>query len=477
MKQLIKLGILLILLVVGTPAALAQYGFGTNSPKASAAFDVSSNIMGFLPPRMNATQMKAIKDPKEGLIVYNTTERCLAYYSKNMFSCFSNPPVGLPVASNVSLSVSVNNDLIASYTYSQPDNLAQDNTKTTYKWYIASDASGTGATVTETTDRYYKGNALYYGQYVAVGVTPVTSYGQIKGAEVQSTYVPVFHNTPPSATLSITSADDKLTAVSNNYVQEDQFSENWNTRDIYNWYYSDDPAGTINVVTLDNTTNECVYIPPSAIGKYITVSHTPVTVYGVAGNKQSATIPVPFITGTHKIVDKAPVDCNINYKFVSIAGKWWITKNLGASQYVANNGDQSDLARGWYYRFNNQTGMAAPSVGIAPSNWVSSSISVDNNGWSYYYDPCYLSFGVGWSVPAYTSWSSLGADANKLQLPAAGYLKQNGGTLVLDNSGYYWTTKIVQDGVYTQGWSVYVTPSLTYHKDNKNNQYSIRCIK
>lgn len=50
--------------------AFTQIAIGTNAPETSAALEVSSTTQGFLPPRMEKAQIKAIKNPEEGLMVY-----------------------------------------------------------------------------------------------------------------------------------------------------------------------------------------------------------------------------------------------------------------------------------------------------------------------------------------------------------------------------------------------------------------------
>lgn len=50
-------------------------GIGTTEADASALLHVNSTTKGFLPPRMNATQIAAIQSPANGLMVYNTSDR------------------------------------------------------------------------------------------------------------------------------------------------------------------------------------------------------------------------------------------------------------------------------------------------------------------------------------------------------------------------------------------------------------------
>jgi hypothetical protein len=48
-------------------------GFGTATPNAVAALDVTSTTKGLLPPRMTGTQRDAITAPPAGLMLYNST--------------------------------------------------------------------------------------------------------------------------------------------------------------------------------------------------------------------------------------------------------------------------------------------------------------------------------------------------------------------------------------------------------------------
>ena len=57
-----------------------KVGVGTSAPAASAAVDITSTSQGFLPPRMTTAQRDAIASPAEGLIIFNTTTKCLNFY-------------------------------------------------------------------------------------------------------------------------------------------------------------------------------------------------------------------------------------------------------------------------------------------------------------------------------------------------------------------------------------------------------------
>ncbi len=60
-------------------------GIGTSSPDPSAALDVESTTKGLLPPRMTRSERNAIKDPTEGLTLFNITTHCLDYYFNGLW--------------------------------------------------------------------------------------------------------------------------------------------------------------------------------------------------------------------------------------------------------------------------------------------------------------------------------------------------------------------------------------------------------
>jgi uncharacterized protein (TIGR02145 family) len=76
----------LILLISGLTKLSAQIGIGTKSPHSSSVLEVKSTTKGFLLPRMTTTQREAIMNPEDGLIIYNTTERCIEQFMGNTFS-------------------------------------------------------------------------------------------------------------------------------------------------------------------------------------------------------------------------------------------------------------------------------------------------------------------------------------------------------------------------------------------------------
>ncbi|MCT4663739.1 MAG: hypothetical protein N4A45_00730 [Flavobacteriales bacterium] len=59
----------------------AQVGMGTISPHVSAILDIESTNKGFLPPRLTEAERNAIVNPAQGLLIYNSTKKCLEVYT------------------------------------------------------------------------------------------------------------------------------------------------------------------------------------------------------------------------------------------------------------------------------------------------------------------------------------------------------------------------------------------------------------
>ena len=87
MKKIIKQ--LLSLILLATASANAQVNIGATAPAhASSQLEVTSTQKGLLPPRMTQAQRNAIVAPVAGLVVYNTTEKCLNFYNGNGWASF-----------------------------------------------------------------------------------------------------------------------------------------------------------------------------------------------------------------------------------------------------------------------------------------------------------------------------------------------------------------------------------------------------
>ena len=67
-----------LLFLVNASLAISQVGIGTSNPDQTSALDVESTSGGVLVPRMTASQKDNISNPATGLLVYDTTRKCLS---------------------------------------------------------------------------------------------------------------------------------------------------------------------------------------------------------------------------------------------------------------------------------------------------------------------------------------------------------------------------------------------------------------
>ena len=165
MKNRLKLLVVLIL-VAGAPAAMAQYGFGTNKADASAVVDITSTTLGFLPPRMTADQLAAIPNPADGLVVFNTTKNCLSFCVRGQFRCVAPLTDASITASVPTITTSGSLGSTVSTTVSAGASAA-------YQWYVADDASGTNARPIAGAILATLPNYASCGRWIKVSVTPV----------------------------------------------------------------------------------------------------------------------------------------------------------------------------------------------------------------------------------------------------------------------------------------------------------------
>jgi len=105
MKTITNIKTLLILTLVvllSSNKNIAQnVGIGAESftPDPSAVLELKSTNQGLLPPRMTTEQRDLIIEPAEGLMIYNTTTKCIEYFAYDIWQSFNcavcptpNPP-------------------------------------------------------------------------------------------------------------------------------------------------------------------------------------------------------------------------------------------------------------------------------------------------------------------------------------------------------------------------------------------------
>jgi len=119
-------------------------------------------------------------------------------YRANGFSvrCIKNSEVPQVLSVSISGSVAIGNTVTGIYVYVPTQTTATAEGTSVYRWYVATDATGTGkTTVTGATAKTYTiASPVGAGKYIAFGVTPVSADGKI-GAEALSSWVLVASQT------------------------------------------------------------------------------------------------------------------------------------------------------------------------------------------------------------------------------------------------------------------------------------------
>lgn len=85
-----KILLLLFIVTQNSIAYTQNVGIGTSTPNTKAALDIQSTDKGVLFPRLTNVQRNAIMNPPNGLMIFNTDERCLNYYDSvnHFWNCY-----------------------------------------------------------------------------------------------------------------------------------------------------------------------------------------------------------------------------------------------------------------------------------------------------------------------------------------------------------------------------------------------------
>lgn len=85
MKKIIKITALIVFLLPGLMVSGQNNGVSISAdnsqPDASAILDVKSATQGVLFPRISSAQRDEIETPAAGLIIYNTSRKCIEYFT------------------------------------------------------------------------------------------------------------------------------------------------------------------------------------------------------------------------------------------------------------------------------------------------------------------------------------------------------------------------------------------------------------
>jgi hypothetical protein len=471
MKNLCLLSLLILILSV---ASVAQVSVNTDgsAPDNSAILDVKSSNRGLLPPRMTLTEINAIINPANGLIVFCMdcgTDGNGAFYGfingvwNRLFSCI--PPTSPSSGVHVPL---VN--------------------QVTWNWNVVSEATG------------YKWNTTNnYGTATEMGTTTNKTETGLNCNNPYTRYVWSYNTCSISAATMLsqtTLTDPPASPTAGTHVpSQTQIVWNWSTvsgATGYKWNTTDNYSSAIDMGTAITKTETGLTCNTSYI-RYVWA-------YSLCGNSSSlvlnqATSACSSACGTSIQITHstaggvAPVNKTVTYGIVTnIPGeplKCWISSNLGADHQATAVNDNTEPSAGWYWQFNHKQGYKHTGTARTPnSSWITS-IS-ENLDWEATKDPCTLELGIDWRIPTATEWTNVDASGNwtemngpwnsDLKLHAGGYLNWNSGSLTNRGSnGNYWASK---QNSTTSGWNLSFYSTVSYVIDgNKSYGINVRCIR
>jgi len=488
---------------IGTGKAVITSGTGTPAPYTVASGDVGKYLgLGVTPATTcNAPAFESV--------------------SWKLVSVLT-PVISSVTVSGISGSYAIKGNILTAsfsgYTCSPVLIPGDSGASSTYQWYYANDAAGSGRTPIsgKTTATYTVSFSDGYtaGKYIAVGVTPVAANGDV-GSETISTWYPTTALVPAYNIANITGLTEgkaqnnaTLAALNGTYSVTPAVNGTEGAP-TYKWYYATSATGTGKTAITGQTARTHTVNIGSGYGYtsdayYLAVGVTPVTTTGETGTE--------VLSGWVKIQVARAVDGTQVNTLLSSTGRIWMDRNLGATQVATSPTDY--LAYGSLYQWCRaadghqlitwtsatvgtpvngttttlSTSTTAPnSLFITNSNtpydWLSTQQADGSLWWNGTItginNPC----PTGYHVPTYMEWNAeLTAGItnpataySRLKLPAAGNrIDSNGAFYGTGNYGYYWSSTLSGSYAYNLHFN---TSSAGMYNNNRANGFSVRCIK
>lgn len=469
-----KLSLYIAILLLNSSALFSQVAINTDgsAPEPSAVLDVSSSSKGLLIPRMTFTQLNAIQNPVEGLMVY----------------CTNCNPDGTGVISirhegkwNVI-------DLDCNVPNSPSDGIhVPAVTQIIWKWNTVPIALGyKWNTVNDYSTAIDKGSATLATE---TGLSCWTSYTR---------YVWAYNECGPSAVQELTQISLPILFTpapvpGAHSASLEQITWNWSPVTGASGYRWSTTNNCNTAIDLGSSTSK------TETGLSCQTSYTR---YVWAYNSCGYSVPIiltkstincwtcgnPFVI-EHVAGNVAPVSKTVTYSTVSnVPGetsKCWITSNLGSTLQATASTDATEASAGWYWQYNHAQGYKHDGTVRTPNNtWLVD--YTEYSDWIAANDPCNLELGAGWRIPTVAEWTNVDAAGSwtsynstynsLLKIHAAGRLLNTDGSLYGRGSqGGYWTGAQASS---SNGQVLYIMASgSSVSSYNKSMAFTLRCIR
>ncbi|MDM8161825.1 FISUMP domain-containing protein, partial [Labilibaculum sp. K2S] len=464
-----------------------------------------------------------------GAMYINSAGKTLQFYNGSAWaslSCNAAPEAQSPAISG---SAMVGSTLTASYTYYDAD--ADPQGATTYQWYRANDAAGTGeTTISGATAATYLIVAADLDKYLTVAITPVATSGILTGLPVKPAYIGVMPNVTAIATgtgtfsgktcFDIALGNDGVNGcgpVSSRTANKSDFSLAAANTQSYTFtpsgtvsnvrfYYANTNGAPVTAISGNNTGNNI----SAAVTATVTYDNTLNTLAAGLTRINALTAKVYVVyndaatnTGVDKIfaLSTAVKDCACCGALVSdTVYKEFMCHNLGADQSLDPDVLVQGIAGG-YYQWGRSEMVADAYTGADDIvGW--NTVFQASPGWDAVDKPANDPCPAGFRIPTRALWLSLAgsyntitttgtwfesstnfssgvhvaADIIQMTLPAAGHRRYQEGALEWRGyRGYYWSS-----AGDAETWTAiyYVTESSCSVVDawDELNGFSVRCV-
>ena len=266
------------------------------------------------------------------------------------------PAEAAPVATELSITgtLQVGETLTGHYTYSDINGDLEGTT--TFQWYRADDAAGSGKTaISGATAITYVLKAADQGNYISFEVTPVAATGITQGTPVESarTGAVVPAEAAPTATgPAITGTPQVGKTLTGSYTYSD-VNGDLEGATTFKWYRAEDSAGS-GKTAIAGATAKTYVLQPSDLGKYISFEVTPVAATGIA----QGTAVESARTGA-----VAPAEAAPTATAPAITGGLKVGETLtGSYTYSDINGDLEGTTTFKWYRAENSSGSGKTAI-------------------------------------------------------------------------------------------------------------------
>ncbi|MGG1518167.1 dockerin type I domain-containing protein [Paenibacillus oryzisoli] len=264
-----------------------------------------------------------------------------------------------PTVTDVSFSGMLKTGHTLTGTYQYADTESDPEGVTTFQWYTATDAAGTGKTaISGATTTTLNLTSAEVGKYIIFEVTPVATAGTLTGtpATYTSTSAVLANAAPTAASVSITGTVKEGHTLTGTYQYADTESDPEGVT-TFQWYTATDAAGT-GKTAISGATTTTLNLTSAEADKYIIFEVTPVATVGTLTGT-----PAAHTSASAVLANEAPTAAS-----VTITGVLMLNQTLtGSYSYVDTDGDDEASTTFQWYTADDAVGTNKTAISGATS--------------------------------------------------------------------------------------------------------------